>query len=146
MDPLRVAFIGGGEHARMSRYPSLRAAFGGSPSGLPALVLNQEGRSQPPLLAKLVALADHKRELAERIGAFHNVDAVYTDHREMIEAQRPDAVIICMHPKRQAQVAIECLELGTHVWVEKPPAESIAEAEAMAEAARNAGKMLAVGY
>ena len=56
MEPLRVAFVGCGEHARMSLYPSLRAAFGGSPAGLPALVLSQEGRSQPPLLARLVAL------------------------------------------------------------------------------------------
>jgi myo-inositol 2-dehydrogenase / D-chiro-inositol 1-dehydrogenase len=146
MEPLRVAFVGCGEHARMSLYPSLRSAFGGSPIGLPSLVLSQEGRSLPPLLAKLVALVDHKRELAERVASFHHVDAVYTDHREMIEAERPDAVIVCIHPKRQAQTAIDCLEMGTHVWVEKPPAESIAEAEAMAKAARKAGKFLAVGY
>jgi predicted dehydrogenase len=146
MDPIRVGFIGCGEHARMSLYPSLRAAFGGSPSGLPALVLSQEGRSQPPLLAQLVALADHKRELAERVAAFHHVDAVYTDHRALIEAERPDAVIVCMHPKRQAQIAIDCLEMGVHVWVEKPPAESIHDARRMAEAAQTSGKMLAVGY
>jgi myo-inositol 2-dehydrogenase/D-chiro-inositol 1-dehydrogenase len=64
----------------------------------------------------------------------------------MVERERPDAVIVCMHPRRQAQVAIDCLELGTHAWVEKPPAESIREAEAMAAAARTAGKLLAVGY
>ena len=146
MEPLRVAFVGCGEHARMSLYPSLRSAFGGSPVGLPALVLSQKGRSQPPLLAELVALVDHKRDLAERVASFHHVNAVYTDHREMIEAERPDAVIVCIHPKRQAQTAIDCLEMGTHVWVEKPPAESIIEAEAMASAARKAGKILAVGY
>lgn len=145
-EPLRVGFVGCGEHARMSLYPSLRSAFGGSPSGLPALVLSQAGRAQPPLLAKLVALVDHKRELAERVAGFHQVDAVYTDHREMIERERPDAVIVCIHPRRQAQTAIDCLELGVHVWVEKPPAESIAEAEAMAAAARAADKYLAVGY
>jgi predicted dehydrogenase len=146
MEPLRIGFVGGGEHARMSLYPSLRAAFGGSPSGLPALVLTQEGRAQPPLLAKLVALSDHKRDLAERIAAFHAVDTMYTDHREMIEAERPDAVIVCMHPNRQWQTAIDCLEMGVHVWVEKPPAESIAHAEAMAAAAKKADKTLAVGY
>lgn len=146
MGPVRVGFVGCGEHARMSLYPSLRAAFGGSPSGLPALVLTQAGREQPPLLAELVALADHKRELAERVAAFHGVRAVYTDHRAMLEGERLDAVIVCMHPRRQAAVAIECLERGAHVWVEKPPAESVAEARAMAAAARAAGKHLAVGY
>jgi myo-inositol 2-dehydrogenase / D-chiro-inositol 1-dehydrogenase len=144
--PLRVGFVGCGEHARMSLYPSLRAAFGGSPEGLPALVLTQRGRAQPPLLAELVALADHKRALAERVAAFHGVGAVHTDHLAMLDAERLDAVIVCMHPRRQAQTAIECLERGVHVWVEKPPAESLGEARAMAAAARRAGKHLAVGY
>jgi predicted dehydrogenase len=144
--PVRVGFVGCGEHARMSLYPSLRAAFGGSPEGLPALVLTQQGRGQPPLLAELVALADHKRDLAERVAAFHGVRHIYTDHREMLDAEQLDAVIVCMHPRRQAQAAIECLERGVHVWVEKPPAESVGEAQAMAAAARRAGKYLAVGY
>jgi predicted dehydrogenase len=144
--PLRVGFVGCGEHARMSLYPSLRAAFGGSPAGLPALVLSQAGRQQPPLLAELVALADHKRDLAERVATFHGVRAVYVDHLAMLESERLDAAIVCMHPRRQARTAIECLERGVHVWVEKPPAESIGEARAMAEAARRAGRQLAVGY
>lgn len=130
----------------MSLYPSLRAAFGGAPFGLPALVLTQQGRREPPLLAELVAIAEHKREVAERVAAFHAVRRLYTDHLAMLDAEDLDAVIVCMHPRRQAQVAIECLERGVHVWVEKPPAETLGEAWAMAEAARRAGKHLAVGY
>jgi myo-inositol 2-dehydrogenase/D-chiro-inositol 1-dehydrogenase len=130
----------------MSLYPSLRSAFGGAPDGLPALTLSHQGVSQPPLAARLVALSDHKRDLAERVAAFHHVDNVYTDHREMIEQEQPDAVIVCIHPRRQAETAVDCLNMGVHVWVEKPPAESIASATAMAEAAAAAGKMLAVGY
>lgn len=143
---VRIGFVGCGEHARISLFPSLRAAFGGSPQGLPALVLTQPGRGQPPLLAELVALADHKLELAERVAAFHGVRRVYTDHISMLDAELLDAVIVCMHPRRQAQTAIECLERGVHVWVEKPPAESVGESRAMAEAAQRVGKHLAVGY
>ena len=146
MEPLRVAFVGCGEHARMSLYPSLRAAFGGSPSGLPALVLTQEERTEPPLLARLVALADHKRAVAERVAAFHSVDHVYTDHISMLDAEQPDAVIVCMHPRRQVQVALECLERGAHVWIEKPPAETLGESMALREAARRTGKSVGVGY
>src|SRR5688500_4501641 len=144
--PVRVGFVGCGEHARMSLYPSLRAAFGGSPEGLPSLVLTQAGRGQPPVLAELVALADHKRELAERGAAFHGAPRVYTDHLAMLDAEALDAVIVCMHPRRQAQTAIECRERGAHVWVEKPPAESVVEARAMAAAANRSGRHLAVGY
>jgi len=130
----------------MSLYPSLRSAFGGSPEGLPALVLTQAGRAQPPLLAELVALADHKRDLAERVATFHHVRNVYTDHISMLEHEKLDAVIVCMHPRRQWKVAVECLERGVHVWVEKPPAETLQEARAMAAAAKRAGRHLAVGY
>jgi predicted dehydrogenase len=146
--PVRVGFVGCGEHARMSLYPSLRAAFGGSPSGLPALVLSQQGRAQlhPPLLAELVALADHKRDLAERVASFHGAKRVYTDHLHMLEAEELDAVIVSMHPRRRVQVTLDCLERGVHVWVEKPFAESPADARAMAEAAQRAGKHLAVGF
>ena len=146
MEPLRIAFVGCGEHARMSLYPSVRAAFGGSPSGLPALVLTQEERAEPPLLARLVALADHKRAIAERVAAFHMVERVYADHVSMLEGEQPDAVIVCMHPRRQAQVALECLERGVHVWVEKPPAETVREAQLLAQTARRVGKSVAVGY
>jgi myo-inositol 2-dehydrogenase/D-chiro-inositol 1-dehydrogenase len=51
-----------------------------------------------------------------------------------------------MHPRRQADVAIDCLDAGVHVWVEKPPAETVADAERMAAAAKAAGKHLGVGY
>src|SRR5687768_2636298 len=115
----------------MSLYPSLRAAFGGWPEGLPALVLTQAGRAEPPLAAELVALDEPTRDLAGRVAAFHGVRQVYTDHRAMLDAERLDAVIVCMHPRRQAQTAIECLERGVHVWVEKPPAESVGDARAM---------------
>ena len=130
----------------MSLYPSLRAAFGGSPEGLPALVLDREVARQPPLLAQLVALADHKRELAERVAEFHGVKRVYTDHATMLEKEELDAVIVCAHPRRQPQIAIDCLLASVHVWVEKPPAESYQDAEQMAAAAEVAGKHLAVGY
>jgi predicted dehydrogenase len=93
-----------------------------------------------------VALADHKRELAERVAEFQGVRRVYTDHTAMLENEELDAVIICAHPRRQPEIAIDCLRAGVHVWVEKPPAESYEDAEHMALEAAVAGKHLAVGY
>jgi predicted dehydrogenase len=80
------------------------------------------------------------------VATFHHVDRVYTDHIEMLEREQLDAVIVCMHPRRQAQVAIDCLSRGVHVWVEKPPAETVQAAREMAAAAEEADKHLAVGY
>ncbi len=146
MEPVRVGFVGGGEHARMSLYPSLRHAFGGSPSGLPSLVASHAGERLPELGAELVAVAEHKRDHAERISSFHGGREIYTDHREMLDKADVDCVIVCLHPKTQADVAIDCLNAGKHVWVEKPPAETIANSNRMKEAADTNGKIVVVGF
>ena len=143
METVRVGFVGGGEHARMSLLPSVRHAFGGAPSGLPSLVANHAGESMPPLLGRLVALAEHKRDHAERIATFHGIDEIYTDHRDMLDKAKIDCVIVCLHPRLQADVAIECLDAGKHVFVEKPPSETLADALRLRRAAecndRNVG-------
>lgn len=42
-------------------------------------------------------------------------------------------------------MAIDCLNAGCHVWIEKPPASSVKEIEAVKEAAEKAGKNVVVG-
>lgn len=146
MNTLRIGFVGGGEHARMSLLPSLRHALGGAPEGLPALVNTHAGATLPPLLGELVALAEHKREHAERIAAFHGIRNMYTDHEQMLADQDLDAVIVCLHPRLQPDVAIDCLDAGCHVFVEKPQAESVADSVRMREAAQRNGKRVGVAF
>jgi predicted dehydrogenase len=57
-----------------------------------------------------------------------------------------DAVSIATPVPTHAHVAIQCLEAGKHVFVEKPLAESAADAEAVLNAAREAGRTLMVGH
>ncbi len=72
--------------------------------------------------------------------------AFYTDHHTMLAETQPDvAVILTPHPLH-AQIAIDCLEAGCHVLVEKPMAVQVAEADAMIEAAARAGRLLAVNF
>ena len=146
MNTLKVGFVGGGEHARMSLLPSVRHAFGGAPSGLPALVASHAGSQLQPLLGKLVALAEHKRDHAERIAAFHGVEEIYTDHAEMLGRADLDCVIVCLHPRIQADVAIDCLNAGVHVLVEKPQAETLADSLRIKEAAERNGRHVAVAF
>jgi predicted dehydrogenase len=146
MAPVRVGFVGGGEHARMSLLPSLRHALGGAPEGLPALVASHAGAQLPPLLGELVALAEHKSAHAERIAAFHGIPHTYRDHEEMLAQEELDAVIVCLHPRLQPDVAIRCLEAGAHVFVEKPQAETVADSLRIRAAARTAGKGVAVAF
>jgi predicted dehydrogenase len=72
--------------------------------------------------------------------------AYYQDHTTMLAETKPDvAVILTPHPFHAA-LAVECLEAGCHVLVEKPMAIQVAEADAMIEAAQKYDKHLAVSY
>ncbi len=70
----------------------------------------------------------------------------FVDHREMLKQTQPDiAVINTPHPFH-ASLALDCFEVGVHVLVEKPMAVEVAEGDQMIEAARRAGKILAVNF
>src|SRR6478609_3628801 len=61
-----------------------------------------------------------------------------TDWREVIARDDIQIVDICAPGFMHAEIAIAALSAGKHVLVEKPLANTLAEAEAMAEAARTA--------
>ncbi|GAA4661220.1 Gfo/Idh/MocA family protein [Arthrobacter cryoconiti] len=72
-----------------------------------------------------------------------------TDWREVISRDDIDIVDICAPGWLHAQIATAALAAGKHVLVEKPLANSVAEAESMlaaAQAARSAGVRSMVGF
>lgn len=95
--------------------------------------------------AKLVGFYDlnqqRAQELAERYGgtAYDSVDALLAN---------PDiqAVSICAANFAHAELTIAALQAGKHVLCEKPMATTLADCEAMATAAREAGKFLMIGH
>lgn len=54
------------------------------------------------------------------------------------------ASFCCMPPYVHAEVAVDFLNAGSHIVVEKPMAASLKECDDMIEAARNNGKVLSV--
>jgi len=85
-----------------------------------------------------VNLAAAQRQ-AERFGCPY-----FSDHRVMLAAVRPDAAVVLAPHPFHAAIAIDCLEAGAHVLVEKPIAVQVAEADRMIAAAAQAGRLLAV--
>ncbi len=61
-----------------------------------------------------------------------------TDWRDVLERDDIDIVDICAPGWMHAEIAIAALEAGKHVLVEKPLANTVAEAEAMTRAAQAA--------
>ncbi|HUC90542.1 MAG TPA: Gfo/Idh/MocA family oxidoreductase [Paenibacillus sp.] len=94
---------------------------------------------------ELVAFCDvvpaRSQQYADEYGA-----KAYTDYKEMLEKEQPDAVSVCLPNALHAPVTIAAAEAGAHVLVEKPMASTEEEALAMIEAAKNNGVFLMVGH
>ena len=72
--------------------------------------------------------------------------ADFSDFETALSATKPDAVCISTYPDTHAEYTLKALEAGAHVFVEKPIAETVDDAEAVVKAAKKAGKKVVVGY
>ena len=95
--------------------------------------------------ACLLAVADpdapHANAIAQRYGC-----RAYADYREMLTAERPDAVIAAVPTSLHTAVASRVIEHGCHLLVEKPLADTPAAAHQLVKAAQDRGVRLAVGH
>jgi len=85
--------------------------------------------------AELVAVCDTDPRRAEAAAGRYGVPA-FADHRRLLAAVRPDVAHVCTPHDQHVPVAIDCLEAGVAVLVEKPVAHTVAEAERLIAAAR----------
>lgn len=70
----------------------------------------------------------------------------FNDYAEALAAVKPDAVSINTWPDTHAAFARMALEAGAHVFIEKPLADTVAEAEEIAALAKARGLKLVIGY
>lgn len=122
-DRLPISFVGCGSHANIAIYPSLRHA--------------------PVELAAVCDLAEDK---ARATAAAFGARAVYSDYRQMLDREKVDAVFVVGPPELHRQVALEALDRGLHVFMEKPPAEDLAGAREVLERSRVAGRHVMVAF
>jgi predicted dehydrogenase len=65
---------------------------------------------------------------------------------ELLADPSLDAVAVATHVPTHAELALRTLEAGKHCFVEKPLAQSVADAERVSEAARESGRVVMVGH
>jgi predicted dehydrogenase len=70
----------------------------------------------------------------------------YSDFNEALERTKPDVVSISTWSDTHAEYAIKAMEAGAHVFVEKPLADTVEDAERVVAAAKRTGKKLVIGY
>ncbi|GAB2539694.1 Gfo/Idh/MocA family protein [Gracilibacillus alcaliphilus] len=98
-----------------------------------------------PDKCQIVALCDIYPEKAERINEEFSLQAaVYNDAKTLLEKEDVNLISVCTPPYTHAGLAIDCLDAGKHVLVEKPMASSLEECDAMNEAQQRNNKILSV--
>ena len=121
---LRVGLIGCGGIAVGAHVPALQ-------------------RLAPRVEVSLVA--DIRHDAAERIA--HTLDCGWTtDYRRLLDDASIDAVLICTPEFVHAEQAVAAAQAGKHILCEKPMARTLAQADAMLEAARRAEVRLMIAH
>lgn len=119
--PLRVAVIGCGAIAQQMHLPVLAGHEG----------------------IELVALVDRDLQRAQHLAQGYGVRTVFAD-MQALAALPIDAAIVATPPCHHASCAIELMQRGVHVLVEKPMATNYQDAVAMVETATACGVILSV--
>jgi UDP-N-acetyl-2-amino-2-deoxyglucuronate dehydrogenase len=93
--------------------------------------------------AELAAVVDIHPDRAERLAAERG-GKVFTSLTDALAGLDIDIVVVCTPTGRHGEVAIEALEAGKHVIIEKPAETTVAKTDQIIEAQRKAGKLVAV--
>jgi predicted dehydrogenase len=123
MESLRLGFIGAGEMAMWSIYPTLHFA---------------------PI--KLVTICDLDRKKAETAAEKFGAASWCTDYQMLLAETEIEAVVVQMHPVPRQQIVLDALSAGLHVFVPKPPSPTYRECVELTQAAQVGNRILMVNF
>lgn len=102
------------------------------------------------------ALAHHKHPEAEIVGLVNRSGVVthpelgqypaFSDFETALAETKPDLAVIATYSDSHAEYACAAMEAGAHVFIEKPLATTVADAERVVAKAKETGRKLVVGY
>lgn len=122
--PLRIGYIGAGMLAQRVHLPTFASLPG----------------------CRLLALAEVRRDLGQRVAARFGIPRCYADHQAMLADADIEAVALSAGFALQGELARDCLAAGKHVFMEKPMAVSTAQGDRILAAAREGNARLMVAY
>jgi UDP-N-acetylglucosamine 3-dehydrogenase len=96
-------------------------------------------------IANLVAVCDLNENTGKEIARRFRCK-FYPDYKKMFASEKIDAVSIAVPTVYHKKVALDCIEAGKHVLVEKPISNNLADAKEIVEAAKRGNVRVAVGH
>jgi len=125
MRPLRMGYVGaGGMMAQQVHIPNI-------------LLLED---------CQLLAIAEIRPKLGKQVQEHFRVPKLYADHHELAADPEIEAVAVSGQFAAQGEIAIDMLGAGKDVFMEKPMAVTVGQAERILEAEQASGKRLMIGY
>ncbi|MCW0001198.1 Gfo/Idh/MocA family oxidoreductase [Pararhizobium sp. YC-54] len=92
---------------------------------------------------EIVGLVNRSKPvLAPELGGY----TIHPDFETALKELKPDLCSICTYSDSHADYAVMAFEAGCDVFIEKPLATTVADAERVVAAAKKAGRKLVVGY
>lgn len=95
---------------------------------------------------EVVAVCDCEPLMARQIAQRFGIAKCFSDLKEMLHAVSPDVVHITTPPRSHYSLAKECLESGSHVYLEKPFTVTASETESLIKLAQQRGLKITVGH
>src|SRR5262245_44279230 len=94
----------------------------------------------------VVAVADINRALADQIAAEFDVPKAYGSAQELIADPNVDAVVVVTPTDTHRQIVVAAVQSKKPTFCEKPPAISLGECTAMADAINQSGTFFQMGF
>ena len=94
---------------------------------------------------EIVAVADANESLAKAVGEKYGVKS-YIDYKLMLKECECDCVYVATPVFLHYEQAMEVLKYNRHLFIEKPIGKDGAEAKAIVDAYKKAGKQIGIGY
>jgi len=124
MDKIRLGYVGCGFMAQKVHIPDFTSLPG----------------------CDLIALAEVRQELGRAVQSRFGIPKLYRDHQALLAAPDVEAIAVSASFMSQAEIARDALLAGKHVFMEKPMAISLKQADSMLAAAERTGARLMIAY
>src|SRR5262249_53519280 len=96
--------------------------------------------------AAVVAVCDNEMLMAKQLGERLAIREIFSDTAAMLKTVAPDVVHITTRPLGHSLLAKQCLESGSHVYVEKPLTVTAGEAKDLICFAEKQNRKITAGH
>lgn len=95
--------------------------------------------------ANLIAIVDQDADRAKPLAKKFNIE-FHKDTDELLKRDDIDAITICTPTVTHADIALQAIEAGKHLLIEKPMTDTAQQAQRIVDAAKSANSILMVGF